>query len=163
MTLRLIVRSLLCSSALLAVCSYSPGQGIPCSYKVAVVIQAPDGPISESPTYATAISPNGRYVVGRFRFDAVGQDRAFVYDTLSEVFQALPLPGASTNSFATDVTDDGVIVGHTGGSSGNDFGFIYPLSTGQYTLLPPLWVQGGVCWITGINSSGTVCGYRGAT
>jgi uncharacterized membrane protein len=159
MTVRSIVRSLVCSGALLVVCSYSSAQGIPCRYGVTHVIQAPPGPFSDSPTYATAISPNGRYVVGYFNFDGAGNDRAFVYDVRTALFHTLPLPPGTSDSFATDVNDMGQITGHAGGAVGSDFGFIYSLPTGQYTLLPPVH-RDGICWTTGINASGVTCGYR---
>ena len=43
-----------------------------------------------SPTYVSAISPNGRYVVGTFNPGGVGYARAYVFDTVILQFRALP-------------------------------------------------------------------------
>ena len=65
---------------------------IPCSYEVAAIIEAPPGPTFPSPTHAAAISPNGRYVCGRYRPNASDTDKAFVYDTKTKEFIPLPMP-----------------------------------------------------------------------
>ncbi len=131
---------------------------IPCSYEVAAIIQGPPGPIHQSPTFATAISPDGRYVVGYFNFDAVGSNRAFCYDMKTSEFRILPLIEGTFTNTAWDVNNAGIVVGEIGGASGH-WGFLFDFVTSEYTLLPSL-AGVGICRVTGINEAGTVCGTR---
>jgi uncharacterized membrane protein len=144
--------------ALSVMSTQAVGQPLPCQYQVTAVIQAPDGPISSSPTFGNGISPNGRYVVGSYRFDAVGADKAYYYDMQTKQFTPLPLLPGTFTSIAYDVNDAGQICGTIAIPAG-DKGFIYQISTAQYTLLEPINPQ-GVCVATGITADGTVCGTR---
>lgn len=159
MTLRSFMTPLAPSAALFAVCSSSAAQGIPCSYEIAHVIQAPPCGGQPQPTSALAISPNGRYVCGYYCACICINYRSFVYDTQTGVFTTLPLPAGMTTSMANDVSDAGVVVGFVGGTLVEQ-GYVYSVHTGTYTFLPS-GVPQGVCKATGINASGTVCGYRG--
>jgi uncharacterized membrane protein len=133
-------------------------QPLPCRYEVAAVIQAPPGPVTASPTFGNAISPNGRYVVGTYNFDAVGADKAYYYDMHTRQFTILPALPNTFRSMAFDVSDAGQIVGMIAIPTG-DKGFIFSINSGQYTLLEPIHPE-GVCEVTGITSKGVVCGTR---
>jgi hypothetical protein len=122
---------------------------LPCSYEVAAVIQAPSSPPFTSPTIATAISPNGRYVVGWFTANGFGFDRAFSFDMQTQQFRILPLITGTYTSYANDVNDAGIVVGMIGGTAG-DWGYLFNLATSQYTLLPPI-DPAGSCEATGIK------------
>lgn len=134
--------------------------GIPCRYEISHVIQGPYcGGFGYPPTFGTGISPNGRYVCGYYNVCTIGNARAFVYDTQAQQFTGLPHPQGVTVSYAWDVSDAGKVVGRIGGSNG-DYGYIYNVATGQYTLLPAAVPSDGTCTVTAINSSGVVCGRR---
>jgi uncharacterized membrane protein len=138
-------------------------QPLPCRYEVAHIIQAPPGAFGfPSPTSGVAISPNGRYVVGFFNPGAIGFDRAFAFDTLTEQFIVLPLPPNGFQSYAGDVTDAGLAVGSYWLTTGTAVqrGFVYDITAGQYLheLLP---LPGGAwCAANAINSRNQVVGYR---
>jgi uncharacterized membrane protein len=125
---------------------------------VAAIIQAPPGPTSASPTHGRGISPNGRYVVGDYSFDAVGAAKAFYFDMQTQQFTPLPLLPGTFTSTAYDVNDVGQIVGMIASPAG-ERGFVYSIATGQYTLLEPIDPQ-GACRARGITSTGVVCGSR---
>jgi uncharacterized membrane protein len=132
-------------------------QPVPCKYSISATIVAPPGPLTSSPTYGNAISPNGRYVVGTYNPSGFGNDRAFWFDVQTQQFTPLPsLPGTIA-SRAYDVSDAGLVVGTIAIPA--DKGFIFSIASGQYTLLEPIHPQ-GVCEVTGITSKGVVCGTR---
>jgi uncharacterized membrane protein len=155
-----IVRSLTASAVLFAACSYSAAQGIPCSYEVAHVIQAPLCGGQAQPTVALAISPNGRYVCGYYCACVCINYRSFVCDTQTEAFTTLPLPAGMTTSMANDVNDAGQVVGFVGGT-GIQQGFIYDANISQYTHFLSAAVPEHGCTVTGIKTAGVVCGTRG--
>jgi uncharacterized membrane protein len=135
---------------------------IPCSYTVSHIIQGPwCGQFWGYPaTTGTAISPNGRYVVGFWELCGSGFYRAFVFDTQSSQFTTLPFPSASwVQMRALDVSNAGIIVGHGDDTNTSQRGWIYDLSSGQYTIVEP---QPGGVWssVNAVNSSGTVCGFQ---
>jgi uncharacterized membrane protein len=138
---------------------------IPCSYTVSHIIQGPwCGQFWGYPqTVGTAISPNGRYVVGFWELCGSGFYRAFVYDTQLSAFITLPWPGPGWHSMmAADCNDSGTIVGDGWDSTvyGGQRGWIYNINApGQYTILEPL-PGGAYCAATGINASNVVCGWR---
>ncbi len=137
---------------------------VACRYEVAAVIQAPPGGLgAASATSATAISPNGRYIVGHYTRPFIVDDpRAFCYDMQTGQFISLPLPANGWQSYANDVSDAGIVVGSywvTGGVMPQR-GYLFDLASNSYIaeLLP----HPGASWcsVTGINASGKVCGTR---
>jgi uncharacterized membrane protein len=157
MTTRWLCCALVALGVIASAARHATAQPLPCRYEVAAVIQAPPGPLTSSPTFGNAISPNGRYVVGTYNPSGFGNDRAFWFDVQTQQFTPLPsLPGTIA-SRAYDVSDAGLVVGTIAIPA--DKGFIYSISTGQYTLLEPINPQ-GVCEVTGITSKGVVCGTR---
>jgi hypothetical protein len=80
------------AGALFAHLGMASGQ-IPCLYEVTHIIQGPyQGPFwGYPPTNAMGISPNGRYVVGYYTLGS-GNERAWMFDTQTEVFTTLPWP-----------------------------------------------------------------------
>ena len=130
---------------------------IPCAYEVTEVIEAPPCQFGNS-VHATAISPSGKYACGYVATCGAGDTkRAWLYDTATDELLLLPLPAGIVTSMARDVSEE-YVVGEYAGLTG-DFGFIYEISTGEYTSIPPQ-EEGGTCVALGVNDSGTVCGYR---
>ncbi len=137
---------------------------LPCRYEIAAVIQAPNGGSGlASPTWASAISPNGRYVVGWFKLGAVGQDRGYWFDMQTGQLHILPFPGSDyQSSRCNDVNDAGLIVGSLWCTifPAVQRGYVFDLNTGQFvTQLMP---QPGAAYAeaTGINAAGQVSGWR---
>ncbi|MCI0631087.1 MAG: DUF3466 family protein [Phycisphaerales bacterium] len=139
-----------------------------CNYEVVAVIQGPFCPIfGYPPTNASAISPNGRYVVGWYMSCLIGPDRAYLYDTETGEFFTIPHPQGVIGSTAEDVTDSGIVVGtaRVGTKTLSVFrGFIYESAKDQWTEVPPLNPDqpslGGWSSVTGINANGQCCGWR---
>ena len=147
----------------LATClsSTAMAEGIPCGYEVAHIIQAPYcEPFGHPATWGSAISPNGRYIVGSYYACVVGQEHAFVYDTTTEQFISLPHPLGITSSIAEGVNDAGIICGAAVKSGVGYQGFVYDLNTSVWTPLPSQAVTSGWSWAVSINSVSTVCGFR---
>jgi uncharacterized membrane protein len=133
---------------------------VPCQYQITQVIHGPCCPGNQCAfVIPNNISPNGRYVCGRYYPCGYGDDRAFVYDTQSQAFFPLSLPNASS-SYAADVNDSGLIVGEAEVPSVNGYrAFVYDLQTGQNTYLEP-WPFAAWSGASGVNNAGFVCGYR---
>jgi uncharacterized membrane protein len=159
------LRTFLISTFVLVGCQLVSAQ-IPCSYTVTHTIQGPwCGEFwGYPPTYASGISPNGRYVVGYYEICGNGFYRSFLFDTLINVMTTLPWPGSGWHSMtAADCNNAGVVVGDGWSDSvaGGRRGWIYDSVTQQYTIIEPL----GGSWslVAAINSTGAVCGYRSNT
>lgn len=135
---------------------------MPCRFQVSKVLI---GPINcfgaPTPLGGLAISPNGEFVCGYYALCNNPRTRGFVYKRLTNQFIAMPFPSGVISSYASDVSDSGLVVGEYERTSPvfGRYGFIYNLNTGQYTELAPLSVNGW-CRVNAINGSGTVCGYR---
>ena len=133
---------------------------MPCRYEVAHIISAPPlPPPAGSPvTTGVGISPNGRYVCGRF-FHPPGDDRPFIYDTMTQQFIAPTMPANFYAGLFEDINDNAMAVGTGWKNNIGQRGFVFNLTTNQWTELEPL--PGGL-WssATGINSGNVVCGVR---
>ena len=123
---------------------------VPCRYEVTHFIQAPVIGFGHPPTFPTAISPSGRYVCGYYTVPT--NNYPFLYDTQTRQFLTLPVQPSHISS-ANDVNEEYVV------GQAFDKGFMYKISTGQVTYLPPA-IPNGECTINGINSSNVVCGTR---
>lgn len=136
---------------------------LPCSYELAAVIQAPPGPFgTPTSTRASAISPNGRYVVGSYQGPFDDYARGFWYDMQTGQFNNLPWPTGVYQSSCNDVSDAGLIVGSYWKSGGvaPQRGYVFDLNSNQF--IAELMPLPGASWAaaTGINASGQVCGWR---
>jgi uncharacterized membrane protein len=155
-------RWLCCALAVHAVMFVQHGraspQGIPCGYEIAAVIQAPDCPFTgANPTSAFGISPSGRYICGvHGQCDEYGE--AWVYDMQTGVMSTIPRPTGVLGATASDVNDNGIVVGVASVLNNAYEGFVYDTGSGLWTrLLAP---AGGSCQIGAINESNIVVGAR---
>jgi hypothetical protein len=103
-------------------------------------------PLSSTGTYSEVSAVNAAGVVVGGRRTASGL-RAFAYDARASSPQVveLPLPEGWTESFATAVSDDGVIVGRASGSTDGNYwwrAFAYDLANREMVLLPSLRAAG---------------------
>lgn len=152
---------LCCAGLILGCLQATPGLAqIPCKYEVAAIITGPPcpGPVCT----ANAISPNGQYVCG-YWYCVAANYHAFVYEVATAQFTLLPHPANVWQSWASDVNDNGVVVGDywkNGSNPAVRFGFVYDSKSGQYLAELPPQPGGSWCVATGINSFGTVCGWR---
>ena len=103
------------------------------------------------------ISPNGQYVCGYYQ--CIINTAAFVYDTQTRQFITIPLGPGFYDAIANDVNDAGVVVGTGSRTNIGQRGFVYRLSSGQWTELLPL-PEGIWSGANAINASGVVCGFR---
>jgi probable HAF family extracellular repeat protein len=160
-----LMRSLECVAAqcIMPIAVVCAGDGvtaqIPCRYEIAATITTPScGIFGPSIPIATAISPNGEFVVGYF-YCFGNDERGFVYRTATNQFSVMPMPAGFNTCIVHGVNDAGLAVGKLGGVSISR-GFIFDVNSTQYvTLLEPVPFN-GTCDITAINASGTVCGFR---
>ena len=152
-----MARKLVLVLAMAAAWLTSPAQAqVPCRYEVTHIIQGPYSQTLGYPlTAGTSISPSGRYVCGYYNYFI--DNRAFVYDTQTRQFTTIPVP-PSTFTFANDVNEQYVV------GQGEGQGFLYRISTGQLTILPPgVPPDIGTCSVNAINSRNVVCGTRTIT
>jgi hypothetical protein len=138
-----------------AVCSTPMFAQAPCAYEVAHIIKHPfNCDAFEGLTVGTAMSPSGRYVVGNFKHCVTSQFRAFLFDTHTQQFIVLPF-AESPFTDANDVNEEYVV------GQGDGHGFLYKISTGEVTIIPPgVPPSLGRCWVEAINSHNVVCGTR---
>ena len=130
---------------------------VPCAYEVTEVIEAPPCQFGNS-VHATALSPSGKYACGYVATCGTGDtNRAWLYDTATDELLLLPLPAGIVTSMARDVSEE-YVVGEYASLTGS-FGFIYKISTGEYTSLLAQSPE-GFCKVAEINSNGTACGWR---
>jgi hypothetical protein len=133
---------------------------IPCRYEIAATITTPScGIFGPSIPIATAISPNGEYVVGYFYCFSGQDERGFVYRTATNQLSVMPIPVGFNTCVVRDVNDAGLAVGKLGGVSISR-GFIFDVNSTQYVTLLESVPSNGTCDIRAINASGTVCGFR---
>ena len=133
---------------------------IPCNgYEVAHVIKAPPVGGNPSPTWATAISPDGHYVTGTYRPGSIGGDRVFLFDAWSGDLFLIPLGPGFQEAGGNDVNNDGVICGSGAHVKAGKRAFVYDSKTQIWTGLV---AEGEFGWSSAnaINSSQTVCGFR---
>ena len=127
-----------------------------CQYDV-TVIQAPDvcGILGPVLTFGAGLNENGA-VVGRWKCPASEHDEAFVW-TPDSGLTTLARPAGVSSASATDISDDGVIVGTYIVTNVGFHGFVY--KDGKFTELPPL--PGGA-WsgASAISNAGRVAGFR---
>jgi uncharacterized membrane protein len=157
---KLLARAL-CALTVVLCAPRAVGQ-IPCSYEVAHIIQGPPcGIFGYPPTTGTAISPNGRYVVGYYDPCLSGFFRAFLYDTQTSQFTTLPLPPGFNSQYAADVNDNLVIVGSGEKNIVGQRGWVRDAKE-LYTIIEPL--PGGTnSYANAVNAYNVVCGTRYST
>lgn len=145
----------------LAIAARAYGGGIPCHYDIIATIQGPEcPPHGPALTTATAISPNGQYVCGRYLPCGIGTSQGW-YWTAQTGLVTIPLPAGISWCEAYDVSDAGLVVGeYQGSTAGNHRGFIFDIQRAQFVATLTSVNATGRCAINAINSSGTVCGWR---
>ncbi len=126
-----------------------------CQYDV-TVIRAPDvcGILGPVLTFGSGLNENGA-VVGRWNCPASEHDEAFVW-TPDSGLTTLARPTGVSSASATDISDDGVIVGTYIVTNVGFRGYVY--DSGRFTELPTL-TGAGWSQATAING-GRVVGYR---
>ena len=145
--------------AVLAACA--PGAELrgQCQYTITATIQGPEcGIFGFPPTFGTALSDSGE-VVGWYTACTIGTDEAF-YWSEGTGFVTLDRPPGVFAAMASDISNEGTIVG-TYRVTGIDFrGFIHDLKAGTWIEIPPL--EGGQwTWAEAISTDGsTVVGQR---
>src|SRR5262245_25419074 len=134
---------------------------IPCRFEVIATIKAPICPIvnSSPPTIATAISPNGEFVCGRYLQCFNSAYKAFLYRVSTGEFITLYPPGV-TYASANDVNDGGMVAGEYDKTGVGHRGFVFDPATGQYTDIDPIPPIGNWSTARGITNLGVVCGER---
>ena len=154
-----MARKLVLVLAMAAAWLTSPAQAqVPCRYEVTHIIQGPSCGDGFLPTtVGMGISPNGQYVCGYYQ--CIINTAAFVYDTQTRQFITIPLGPGFYDAIANDVNDAGVVVGTGSRTNIGQRGFVYRLSSGQWTELLPL-PEGIWSGANAINASGVVCGFR---
>ena len=132
-----------------------------CQYEV-TVIQAPDvcgilGPVN---TFGNGLNENGA-VVGRWKCPVSEHSEAFVWTPDSGLTTLARRTGVRSAS-ATDISDNGVIVGGYTVTNVGARGFVY--EGGIWTELPPVMEGGGArSGAFAINNEGIVVGQRSVT
>ena len=135
---------------------------IACSYEVAAIITPAPTPPFSSPIYPTAISPNGRWVVGYYNPGLSQYSRGFWFDMNTMQFHTLPMLPGALGTAIYDVNDAGLVVGsywiqvHPAVQRG----IVFDINADTY--LAELMPLPGAAWCiaTGINSRNQVCGER---
>ena len=127
-----------------------------CQYEV-TVIQAPDvcGILGPVHTFGTGLNENGA-VVGSWKCPVWEDNEAFVWTPASGL-TTLARPTGVRSASATDISDDGVVVGTYLVANVGYRGFVY--EDGKFTELSPL---PGAAWsgASAINNAGQVVGFR---
>ncbi len=122
--------------------------------------QADSGVIAQT---AFGINDSGT-IVGRYIQDKTYATSGFVYD--AGQFTRLNALGTPTETFATGINNDGLVVGYYAERSdgGSTHGFTYNTRSGSYSLLPDPSVAGfAFAQFLGINDNGSAVGYYQTT
>jgi uncharacterized membrane protein len=141
----------------LAIAAQAAHSQIPCSYDVQVMPEIDCGPFKGSAT-GSAINNNGT-VVGTFACEG---SESFYWNAGEPNVTVIPRPSWVLSFVATDISNDGVVVGfgETTRGLGGTRGLIYDMNGGEWTEIPPQNDPAGQSTIYAINEVGQVCGYR---
>jgi uncharacterized membrane protein len=125
-----------------------------CQYEV-TIIQAPEEPWGQPGITVLGLNELGA-VVGK-RCDYICDTTHWFLWTPEDGFTVMPHPPEANSSYASDINDEGVVVGTAYGAGFSERGFIY--DHGEWTYLLP--APGGAwCDTRAINSAGVVVGER---
>ena len=129
-----------------------------CNYTVTVIPEMDCG-LWQSPIHPIAINISGVVLL-------VGDDcsngnaRSFWWQEGLKELQPIPMPPGVISLRASDISDDGLVVGGMGGLSPvGELGFVFDLNTQQFIAQIPA-PAGGDLELTAINQTGFACGLR---
>ena len=134
---------------------------LPCSYSVQVLPEPAPCMLWRRPFSPSGISPNGRYISGRYIRCTDTYDEACVMDTRTWQLITIPRPAGVYSAWCNDVNDQGVAVGGCWKSGAGRRGWMYTLPNGPWVELPPV-IADGLGWseASAINSRNVICGTR---
>ena len=141
----------------------SPAVLAQCQYTITATIQGPEcGIFGFPPTFGTALSDNGE-VVGWYTACTIGTDEAF-YWSEETGFVTLDRPPGVFAAMASDISNEGTIVGTYQRNGVGYRGFVYKLETGEWAELPPINPDSGCSDAYGVSPNGEyVVGERSLT